>query len=102
MKDTWAEIKRKMDKLIESDGVCVVCFDKEISECEEGCSKACKCKIKFIPAKDCLYCLDCCELLCLKCFENMTTVKCPVCRVRLGKSYERYYELTDKNINRSP
>ena len=82
--DTWDEIKRKMDKLVESDGICVVCCEMEKPKktrkrvkCEGGCD-CIKYAVSFeLPVG---YCQTCCEMLCKSCWEKMTTNKCPVCR----------------------
>lgn len=94
-KDTWADIKRKMNKLIESDGLCVVCFEKEIHPETNPCkNKECDCKFKKdIPEKDSMYCFDCCEMLCFNCFETIRSCYCPVCRKHIGVGFRHYFEI---------
>ena len=48
--DTWDKIKIKIQKLIDSDGVCVVCFKKE--------------KLRKVAVNTCD---TCCEFICAEC-----------------------------------
>jgi hypothetical protein len=58
---TWNIIKSKIEKLIKSDVVCVVCFEKSID-------------------KATIFCPKCCEFQCHSCFMSQTGSLCPVCR----------------------
>jgi hypothetical protein len=75
MKDNWCDIKRKMNKLVESDGICVVCFETETFEKMQGG--------KF-PVGDSKYCFNCCEMICEGCYDKLKTNECVVCRKDLG------------------
>jgi hypothetical protein len=73
--DTWDKIKVKIQKLIDSDGVCVVCFKKE--------------KLKHLAVNTCD---TCCEFICEECNNECYKSKvqdtkspykghlCPVCQ----------------------
>jgi hypothetical protein len=62
--DTWNVVKRSIQKLAESDGICVVCFE--------------------IPKTDYLpHCPTCSEIVCVPCVRAAKTSKCPVCRLCL-------------------
>lgn len=82
--DTWDQIKRKMDKLMESDGICVVCCEMErtLKREEVPCrTKGCTCKQTRVSCtRPTGYCGTCCEMLCKTCWSQMTTMRCPVCR----------------------
>lgn len=69
IKDNWVDIKRKMSKLVESDGICVVCFEKETKKFVEE-----------FPTHDSNFCFNCCEVLCETCFDKLSTDACVVCR----------------------
>jgi len=66
--ETWNVIKARVQKLQDSDGICVVCFEKEENK-TGGCSHSCD---------------TCCEFICVPCMkENVQTrgdTNCPVCR----------------------
>ena len=95
-KDTWTDIKRKMSKLIESDGICVVCFEKETYNNVRCDDKKCDCKYKEIPEIDSLSCLECCEMYCFECFDRMKGVKCPVCRASYNDKLKYYLPIAYK------
>lgn len=80
--DTWDKIKSKVEKLLKSDGICVVCMEKE-----KGKKKMIKCcddihcssrELRIITTS--YMCSGCCELLCFPCYRIMNNMKCPVCR----------------------
>ena len=90
--DTWDKIKKKFQKLIESDGICVVCCEKE-----KG-----KKKIITRPCIDCdcghtnksveidaysHICQTCCEYVCMSCMTKCDDYTCPVCRT-LWSAYD--------------
>jgi hypothetical protein len=83
--DTWDKIKRKMDKLKDSDGICVVCCEQENSG-----RKEIKVRTKGYCTTTTTFesyvriCNSCCEFVCKSCVMKMDGVKCPVCRVCLG------------------
>jgi hypothetical protein len=83
--DTWDKIKNKIQKLIDSDGICVVCCEKQ-----KG-----KKKIVKRPCNGCdcghtenvieidgytEICQSCCEYVCLPCLQKNGQWKCAVCR----------------------
>jgi hypothetical protein len=82
--DTWDQIKRKMDKLMESDGICVVCCEPEKpkkTERKVRCGKGCECGKTVVNfERPTGICATCCEMLCKSCWGQMYTTKCPVCR----------------------
>jgi hypothetical protein len=77
--ETWNVIKARVQKLQDSDGICIVCFEKEEGE---GNSNACD---------------TCGEFLCTSCIEaNFNTrgdEKCPVCRTAIVKYFLKIQEL---------
>jgi len=81
MKDTWVDIKRKVEKLIESDGICVVCFEKEKYRISP--------KVDY-PKCDTTYCPHCCELTCVSCIRTMKGNDCPVCRKDMEEVFNHY------------
>ena len=54
-------IKNKLDKLIKSDGICVICCEPEIYDGSRICD-------------------TCCEFVCNACCMKIEGCKCPVCR----------------------
>jgi len=86
--DTWDQIKRKMDKLKESDGICVVCCEMEKPKkkiVKVPCPHGCKCgKTILVPEYPAGICNSCSEFICRSCWNKMGSNKCPVCRVCLG------------------
>lgn len=95
--DTWDKIKNKMQKLKESDGVCVVCCEVEKGKkkiIREKCCDVPHCKGTFKRvsiADNTFFCNTCCEFICKKCYRNMDGTLCPVCRTCLG-IYNRNHE----------
>lgn len=59
--ETWNVVKRSVQKMAESDGICVVCFETP--------------KYDYIP-----HCPTCNEVVCGPCVVASKTTKCPVCR----------------------
>jgi hypothetical protein len=78
--ETWNVIKARIQKLQDSDGICVVCFEKE--ENGEGCSFTCD---------------TCCEFICVSCvkdnFQTRGDQNCPVCRTSLIAHLKKLKEL---------
>jgi hypothetical protein len=94
--DTWDKIKQKFAKLMESDGICVVCC-----EMEKGRKKMVK-----RPCQDCdcghtervveidsltSICQSCTDYVCCKCINTMDGLKCPICRECM-RLYKHKYE----------
>jgi hypothetical protein len=74
--NTWNDIKRKVKKLSESDGICVVCFEQEkVKKHKQG--------YMHFPT----ICGSCCEYICRDCFTSAQSHKCPVCRECLIADY---------------
>jgi hypothetical protein len=89
--DPWDKIKAKVQKLIDADGVCVVCMEKEKGErkktsCCMGCPRGIRESIKTYTH----LCQSCCEYVCAPCFEKLKDTKCPVCR-QCVHSYKHSY-----------
>jgi hypothetical protein len=68
--ETWNVIKARFQKIRDSDGVCVICFEPEKEK--DKCASMCE---------------TCCEFICLKCIVQNLQLKgglkgrgCPVCR----------------------
>lgn len=84
--DTWDKIKKKTEKLAESDGICVVCCEPEIYPLEK---KLCVLpdgeKKHIYKRKDVEMCNHCCEFICRPCtrkfIETSREHRCPVCRM---------------------
>jgi hypothetical protein len=76
MFDTWDKIKNKVNKLIESDGICAVCYEMEKPE-----------KGKCVGI-----CNSCCEYVCKDCVRKMDGVRCPVCRVCVVQYRHDYFQ----------
>jgi hypothetical protein len=78
--ETWNVLKARFQKLQDSDGICVVCFEKE--ENKEGYSYTCN---------------TCCEFICVSCVtDNLNTrneQNCPVCRTSLIAHLKKLKEL---------
>jgi len=72
--DTWDKIKNKIEKLIDSDGLCVVCCEKKKKNRTTG--------IPGVGMSD--ICQTCCEYQCYDCIkENLkhpNGFRCMVCR----------------------
>jgi len=85
--ETWNVIKARVQKLQDSDGICVVCFEKE----EETISRS-----------SC-FCQTCCEFLCMSCLEKharaFKRTNCPVCRTYILTYHNKLQELKSKNEN---
>jgi len=71
--DTWDKIKNKIKKLIDSDGLCVVCCEKKNNQ---------KTEIPGVGISD--ICQTCCEYQCWDCikenFKHSSGFRCMVCR----------------------
>jgi hypothetical protein len=89
--DTWNVIKNKVEKLVNSDGICVVCMERE-----KGIKKIEKRRCGNNKNREILtpswICDSCCEFVCKKCCMAMEGNKCPVCRKCL-----MYYQHKMKN-----
>jgi hypothetical protein len=86
MFDTWNKIKSKVEKLVSSDGICVVCCEQEKGKktmVREKCCDTPHCKgtiVKVDIEGRTGICQNCCEYLCRKCYGGQQGMKCPVCR----------------------
>jgi hypothetical protein len=88
--DTWDKIKSKVQKLIDSDGICVVCMEQEkgkkkMIKCACGCGER-----KVVPHFVSRTCSSCCEFVCESCRTKMNGNKCPVCRVCIDRYMHIY------------
>jgi hypothetical protein len=88
--DTWDKIKSKMDKLVKSDGICVVCCEPEIRPLQKVVIKENGKKSYRYKRPSVRMCDSCCEFTCMSCFTSMLENgvgnkghKCPVCRTCL-------------------
>ena len=106
--DTWDKIKKKIQKLIDSDGICVVGCEKQKGRkklVKQPC-KGCPCghmeTVLEIDGKTDI-CQSCCEYICRDCVAKNHDWKCMVCR----QCIIQYYHLMDKeecthaNLNRT-
>ena len=74
--DTWNKIKSKVSKLLHSDGICVVCLEKEESNSYMT-------TVDNVIRRFTTYvniCSTCCEFVCMTCFKAQNGTRCPVCR----------------------
>ena len=79
--DTWDKIKSKVEKLLKSDGICVVCMEKEKGKkANRPCCNDKHCTEQTVVDTVSYICGGCCEFLCLSCYQKMNNHKCPVCR----------------------
>ena len=84
--DTWNKIKSKVEKLVSSDGICVVCCEKEKGKktmVREKCCDTPHCKSTIVKVEiegRTGICPNCCEYLCRNCYESQQGMKCPICR----------------------
>lgn len=101
--DKWNHIKTKVDKLIKSDGNCVVCYEKEksVMKIERVPCKDCNCghtERKLVFKTNVGICQSCCEYVCIDCYKKMNGTKCPVCRECL-LSYKHKYKGEECHCN---
>jgi len=83
--DTWDKIKNKIQKLIDSDGICVVCCEKQKGKkkiVKRPCI-GCNCghmenAIEIDGQTE--VCQSCCEYVCLSCIQKNDQWRCAVCR----------------------
>ena len=105
MFDTWNKIKSKVEKLVSSDGICVVCCETEKGKktmVREKCCDTPHCKNTIVKADiegRTGICQNCCEYLCGKCYKGQKGMKCPVCRqclwIYTHKREEELHEAED-------
>jgi len=89
--DTWNVIKNKFEKLIKSDGICVVCCETE--KVKRFMKKeSCGCESEILSNNSSM-CQTCCEFVCRTCYDRQKGSKCPVCRQCLGKYF---HEMEDE------
>jgi len=89
--DPWNKIKAKVQKLIDADGVCVVCMEKEKGKRKKSsCCMSCPRGIRESITTYTSVCQSCCEYVCVPCFNKLKDTKCPVCRQCLN-SYKHSY-----------
>jgi len=90
--DTWDKIKNKVQKLIDSDGICVVCCEKEKGKKKlvkrpcEGCDCGHTETVLEIEGHTHI-CYSCCEYICKDCVHKNKDWKCMVCRQCINKYY---------------
>jgi hypothetical protein len=88
--DTWNKIKSKVEKLVSSDGICVVCCEQEKGKkkmVREKCCDTPHCKSTIVKVDiegKTGICQNCCEYLCRKCYGSQQGMKCPICRQCMG------------------
>ena len=100
--DTWNRIKSKVEKLMSSDGVCVVCCETEKGKkktVRKHCCDDPHCRgsigVEIVPSG---VCQSCCEYLCRTCYLSMQGgMKCPVCRECFWSYTHKIEEVVQKN-----
>ena len=79
--DTWDKCKSKFAKLLASDGICVVCCEKEKGKTKlfnEPCCTSTNWVRRVVDTAR--FCQSCCEFVCQQCVVSMRGSRCAVCR----------------------